>query len=526
MPTSPSRRTRHALGGVATLALCALVSWLLRGSPTTERATPEPMPKEREESVVVAAPRVHVAPPAPETIREPAHEPETAAVALAEPDAPSEPPAEPLTLIVRDVWNGREVVGVPLALTTERSAAELAAAGRANELAPGRFRIEEVARALLRIPAASVGDPLESLDAEWRVVGRSRPDATNHMVVWVARSLLVEGSVRIVDASAVLAFDDIEILACSNGADSYVGGAATADTTPDEPWLAAQRLGDLGVLGRPDADGRFAFTIPRLRSTTIRARVRARSDAAATGWRDAAFTIPDAMARSGTARVVLELERGYVLSGRVVDEDGNPVVGVRVTLHIVRRVDRSALVPAELRKMGLGYSANWHPGMPQAIVDHAVRGSTGAGGRFELAARIDGELTISLAPATEHHVENIAVGSVSGYSRSDAFVVRSARDVPPVRLVGPDGTGFPGRQVLFNDLSAGDIQPCYSRRLGTDSAIPGRFLVAGRRYAFTVLPEEGSLPIAEDTVVWRGEREIVVRPFNAAGKVVEEAGGR
>ncbi len=522
----PSSRSERVALGVLLLVCAAVLLIFVRGGvdDRSEDLATAPLPRAEPVQQPTTTPRRRVRHP----------ELEVAPAPLPPVDVAASEPPKILRYRVRDIWNGADVPGLAFALAADLDVATRESAAIRAQTATGEWILAPDADGQIPLPAAHLAADIRPLDPAWHVADREEAAAEatpddDLPTLWVYSMLEVSGTVRSAVPKPRLRLSDVEISARAHGADSVLDPSGGAAGQLLERWLAQRGLRPLGTLGNPTADGRFQFEIPRVRGTTIRARVPDVPDVPgkpASGWQDATFTIPEDVAATGHARMDFLLERGYEVTGRLVDEDGRPLAGVRVDVHVVIYVDKEELIISELRKRGHGYGARWHPGMPKAIVDYRIIGTTDADGRFRIVSKIDGKLIVSVIPDTEHHVEVVPGGQVSTFDRSDPFTLRSSRGRAPVKLAGRHGRSFAGLRVSCNDMSLVDIQPTYSFTLGDDSMFPSRFLVEGHEYSFSVWPKSGALPIADEILLWSGEPELEIGPLTLGGKRATSQGNK
>lgn len=503
-------RHRSAAAGIALLVVALLLLlWLERRDPTPVDTSSRP-PATAEET----AP----APPQPSPVTEDRREPEPLPPAP-EPPVEEPPVVEPPEIVectVRDVWNGAAVPGLSFALNAELDDATRSAAGIDTRTDTGEWVLPSVLGGLVRVPAEHVAAALRPLDSEWQVIGPVQSGGDETPTIWVHAWLSVTGTVRASTTTAALALEDVVISTQAHGADPLADPTERGGTAAvNESWLAKRGLRRPAEPVRADAHGRFSFRMPRLPTTTIRATASPPPGSRSSGWKEATYTIPDKVAASGSVHADLVLERGYEISGQLVDEDGKPVAGVSVRLHVVHYIDKADMVIEKMRRFGVGYTAQWDPTMPKAVVDYQIDGRTDEQGRFSIESKVDGELTLTFKPDTEHHIENVPVGRLSRFARDEPFALHSSRG-PGVRLVNEIGLPFAGHPVSLLDISYGDIQPLFQYKLGDDSILPSRFLVEGHEYHIGVKAKKGggALPIANEFFIWNGQTELVIRAFS------------
>ncbi len=476
-----------------------------------------------ESDVATATPLVGVAPTKRverrhHVVLDPPPEPESVA------ESPPDTPPEIVRYVVRDVFDSTPVSGLSFALSAELDARTREAAGITEQTAEGAWVLTPTPDGSLRIPASSIDGDLHAIDTAWRVAECEPLASDEESTLWVYRMVQVSVTVRAgTTTTSPLRLERVAITATAHGANSVFAQEAGDDAPLSEIWLRRHGLFDFGVKGHADADGRLSFEIPRVSTITVRARVDPLGMETASGWRDAAQTISDEATAAGSAHLELTLERGYEISGRLVDDEGHPVEGVRVSLHVVHYIDMDEISPAKLALVGHNYTLNWDPSMPKAIVDYKVYGRTDADGRFSLISHTDGELTISFVPTSDQHIENVAIGRLSGFDRDEDFTLRSSRGEPAVKLVGAHGASFAGQRVTLTDTSYGDIQPSFSHRLGSDAKLPSRYLVKGHTYWFLVHSKRGALPLTDAVVTWNGETELEIKPLRMGGNRASES---
>ncbi len=502
---------RYVYGGIALTAFLVALVWLLKGGPV------RPPPQRTATPVVDVAPtkrvetRRHVVldtPPEPEPVAE----------------SPPDTPPEIVSYVVRDVFDSKPVSGLSFALSGELDARTREAAGITEQTAEGAWVLAPTRDGGLRIPASSIDGDLHAIDTAWRVAECEPLAPDEEPTLWVYRMLQVSVTVRAgTTTTPPLLLERVAITATAHGSNTFFAQEPGDDAPLSEIWLRRHGLFDLGVKGHADADGQVSFEIPRVSTITVRARVDPPGMERASGWRDAAQTISDEATATGSAHLELTLERGYEISGRLVDDEGHPVEGVKVSLHVVHYIDKDEIIPARLRLVGHGYTVRWNPSMPKAIVDYKVYGRSDADGRFSLISHTDGELTISFVPTSDQHIENVAIGRLSGFDRDDDFTLRSSRGEPAVKLVGKYGASFAGKKVTLVDMSYGDIQPSFSHRLGSDAKLPSRYLVKGHTYSFLVFGKSGALPLTDGMVTWNGETELELEPLRMGGNRASES---
>jgi hypothetical protein len=91
-------------------------------------------------------------------------------------------------------------------------------------------------------------------------------------------------------------------------------------------YLGDENTGRVGGRGATDAAGQYSFDLPTNKLKYLGAAIRM------PGYIPMALRFRDVVPGTFT----LEMERGQVVGGTVLDEDGRPVVGAKVTLHVGR----------------------------------------------------------------------------------------------------------------------------------------------------------------------------------------------
>ncbi len=502
-----TRRLRDACAAAAMTLLALLLAWLLLRCLKGE---PEPAGPHGPVAHTVA-PRAHAAAASEPPLCERSRIDVQPAPAEPPPPPAAVPVQAPMRLEVRDLWDGAPVPGLRLGVRLPVPVAVDVEDAR-NGSIEGPREVCTSAEGSVEIPADWSPRDIVSLDAGWRIAPqRGETSDAFANVLDAYRMLRVFGDVRSAGGPVELDPTQVELSAVSNGADAF--GTAESSAPVRESTLAALGLREFVELPRPDARGWFEFELPRLPSLLLRACALPPQGQVVAPWRSATYLVPDAAAAAGEVRVHFELEAGYEVSGSVVDDDGHPVAGVSVSVHVVQHVDPSELVPSHLRRFGVGYSARWDPTMPKAIVGYRFVTTTDAEGHFRVVAAMDGELTFWFVPETEHHVDLVPSGTVSQFARTAPFTLRTTRDERRIRFFGPGGARYRNRQVWVSDLSCGDVQATVFSRLDVDSSLPARLLVAGHRYHVEVVPDVGVYPLADSMVVWDGGPELELVPW-------------
>ena len=145
-------------------------------------------------------------------------------------------------------------------------------------------------------------------------------------------------------------------------------------------------------------------------------------------------------------------QQGATISGRVVDELGNPVVGTSVALHRYKAIDddqRGRFVPFWQKPVGLDGRFSFINIAPTESVSFVVDGDRTKGKILSIEM---GELT--LYPGDHPHFGKIRFSLEAGMEIEDVIITVNTTLQPQVRvrIVSPDGTPLTNAQILTHML--------------------------------------------------------------------------
>ena len=330
--------------------------------------------------------------------------------------------------------------------------------------------------------------------------GHDVPQDGDH--VWVYRTRRVAG--RVVAAAAepqVLDPRAVEIRVCMIGTDSGAPGAIAPDPWNGR-WARSHGLWNLGGQVGVEPDGRFDVSVPWVRGLVVRAT--------ASGWMPGWTDIPDVDGELVRAQDI-ELRRAIRVKGTVVDETGDPLRGVRLSVLLTQRFgpDEPAFDVRHGELVGWNVSAGGNAGGSVATYVREVRSD--AAGEFDFEYATHGELLL-VAEAPTRSTARLSLGALRA-------------DPPPQRIrlsrVETEDIRFhDGGSPLANwSLTVTDLmgdpegmepQPSSTVRLSADGSATGTLLEPGRDYYVHLTPPGGARCVQFPLEDWDGIRSIDV----------------
>ena len=198
-----------------------------------------------------------------------------------------------------------------------------------------------------------------------------------------------------------------------------------------------------------------------------------------------------------------------LINGTLKDESGLPLRNAACRLHVVQRRTEAECKPSVLNATGHAYTVAGDPRTGIYSVDFQIVVRTDAHGRFEFISNVDGEATVFVEPASEHHVTHLALGRVSECLSDREFVVRADTQRRRIRVLDENGLPLSVRNIGFSDTTDPDVETMVLLALDDESRILGRRLTEGHSY-FVSLRNERRRPIGRPrfNVVWDGGDEI------------------
>lgn len=433
------------------------------------------------------APRATRAPARPAPARAIAPSRHEATTVPGEAPAPEFPPS--LQRFTLTEFDGRAVSGLKIGVQTGNRKFEVVSDDQ------GLFQF---------VGSGSDQTRLAPLDAAWQLTKTEFAASSRPQVVVVYRHLRIEGLLRVQGAKA---------LDLTNAKVRYSIGARPRDNA--EGAGRVHRLARHGIpleggLGVPSADGRFEGTLPAIAGYVVHARL--------SGWYADGVAVL-AEGAGDRVSVVLELKRGTRLSGRLLNDHGQPAAkGTMVHVYITLRGDPKSLTVEEAFRLrgsarcGMTCRVNEQRGESIANFHYVAR--TEDDGTYSVVVHQQGELTARAnaaghAPATAKAGWDLARGG-----RMDL----SARKVEAPASIEIKVGGVPqlNTRVEIVDMVSRGPQMAVLTKTDQKGCIPSTWLEPGRAYSIGV-GEPPAHVVNRAFLRWHGERSIDIVPKGKQG---------
>jgi hypothetical protein len=197
-----------------------------------------------------------------------------------------------------------------------------------------------------------------------------------------------------------------------------------------------------------------------------------------------------------------------------VDGAGRPVEGAVVMGWVLLRVPAAEASPAALlsRYPGGGLTTVRRGGGEEvALVLHHF-GRTGADGTFRLDLRERGEVRLLVLPPGGAPLLRRLDAAPPEPDALDLTAEPAARPGAVV-LVVQGGRPLAGARIAVSDQTDPDVKPGWVAEADAEGRIAAEWFVAGRTYAFTLLPAGEGAPAGRTELRWEDQGEIrIPRP--------------
>jgi len=343
---------------------------------------------------------------------------------------------------------------------------------------------------------------ISAVDDRWRVAGRQDREGGS-AVLWLCETVPVD--VTVVLEGEAEPGDVMEVTLRAEVLKDLGPMGESATTVPwTKTWLERHGVLPVADLPTPDEDGRARVLLPLVKDLAVSAH--------RPGWRPAHAKLPPRGPETSIPAVTLRLTRRSLrVTGKLVDEEGNPVCRTQVALYVSRRmpVDQK-MSDEEIRKYGHAFTASVSVPKGYARVTWVISTATGRAdsgnpGEFVLESNVEGEALLVVLPSDEWRTTRRSLGALRADVDDLRIVLEDASALPRLRIVAGERT-LAGSQVVVVDLSAGDAQPAFQVVTAADGTIGTSKLQGGRRYAFAVLGErtEKKREHWSGEIVWDG----------------------
>jgi len=388
-----------------------------------------------------------------------ANGPEAHGVTVAEPH----PDAKGAALVIRDLATGLPVPDVPVVVTLDAGERSL----RSNER--GEVEFDRGTARSIRVE----GDV-------WQRARKRGSGLNGTGILWVYREMRVDGVLRNRLGEPV----DVEDARFAAIIDDY--GVSPAGWTGPSERFRSKALDERGPVSfeRIEGEGRFRLSLPRIRGVTL--------TASKAGWRTGSIAL-DPWLRSTDASVEIVIERGFVVRGRLLDENGRPFDRAGVQVYTIVRLPADEILegPSPQRLSPGGYAATASLATGEGYLKFAAGARTDADGNFEVVIDAPPGHSWLMAQGKGSRRVEYELGSAATDVDGISLVAPSAEGAPRIRLVD-DGEPLARRGFVLCDLDFGnaEAQPAIELRTDADGEFPSAWLVRGRRYSVGMLPNE------------------------------------
>jgi hypothetical protein len=348
---------------------------------------------------------------------------------------------------------------------------------------------------LVDIPKARQGT-VRSGSAAWTVL--NFVDSESHegeVLRWCYRTVRVIGSVINRSATAGT-LETMTVTAICAASPEMPAFERLGVEPPKAPWTS-QWFRRLGVPSRTTcpsvtSDGRFDFEAPRIRGLRVSATTEGGQ-----------WSVHEVNVGAGVelVRVVIELEQGHRIRGRLLDENGLPMRGVSIRAMCQWRIATRDLDVSAVRALGHPVATRTKGDVTWIwVADEDTAGPTG---EFDITIRASGDVAIYAWPEGRRPVR-LVVGSGVG-EHDVGSIVASFSDAPPVQVAREGTTLGPGQSIMIVDVSASVGQPSPPEiKLSDVGTMPGTWLEVGRRYHFHAFGPELGPDGVRGFLTWEG----------------------
>jgi hypothetical protein len=325
-------------------------------------------------------------------------------------------------------------------------------------------------------------------------------EATAAGVLWACGDLRVLGTVT--GKSLVGTLDPREAaisVALEEGDPGDDGGPGEG---PGRDWLAEHGLSGPFGIDPVGPDGAFSAVLPRVAGLV--------AQASAPGWATVRVGLPASPAVTET-QVRFLLTRAIAVEGRLTDANGRPVEGALVTGYVQLRVPAEACTPEALaeRYPEGGLTTVRRGGEETALLtlNHSCR--TRGDGGFRLVLREQGEVRLLALPPGGAPIAR-SLGEIGEVPAPLALTAEPATRPGATVCLVQRGRPLAGVQVAVSDQTDPDLTPGWVTGADDEGRIAAEWLLAGRRYAFTLLPAGEGSPEGRVVVPWRDQGEVSI----------------
>ena len=312
--------------------------------------------------------------------------------------------------------------------------------------------------------------------------------AGDSLELWGYRLMQLEIQVAGRSPVKTLEFEKVTLLLLAG---EQTGRSSPCSRVKDGGWLNSHSM-DRILLPCPDSTGTAQARVPMLPGYRV--------CASAPGWNSAVERMP--FGPEAGARLRLELEKASIsVRGTLRDADGKPLANVGVAAYIVVEMPYDQVDKAAFRAVGHGYTYTAKVAENRAVVCYMTVATTGTDGRFQIEAKVAGQLILIARPTGPwQHVIEEAGHLGSDISDVELVVRRSSGYV----TISKNGAALAGERITIADIEDWRFNPAFGATLDERGRMPTGGFTRGHEYALRLK----SNPIEGFYLVWEGQERI------------------